>query len=130
MQNAINDAQISTNDIDYISLHGTASKKNDASESIAIHQLFKNEVVCSSTKPLTGHTLGASSAIELGFCYLLLSAYNPQKILPAHCWDSQQDPELAKINLTSTQSTWTKGRFMCNALAFGGSNISLIIETE
>lgn len=127
---ALQVANITPNDIGYINLHGTGTEKNDAMEARAVYDLFGSEVLCSSTKPLTGHTLGAAGAQELGLCWLLLSAYNPEKLLPAHIWDGQHDPELPKINLLNTATKWDKPRFMSNSFAFGGSNVSLIIATE
>ena len=52
--------------IDYINLHGTATAQNDAMEARAVHELFGHGVAVSSTKPLTGHALGAAAAIEAG----------------------------------------------------------------
>ena len=129
IQQALSAAQLSITDIGYINLHGTATLKNDAAESKMIHKHFPNQPYCSSTKPLTGHTLGAASAHELAFCWLLLSQqYNPTKTLPAQIWDNQPDPKLPKINLLTTPEKWVKNAFMSNSFAFGGSNVSLIIE--
>ena len=127
---ALKSAKLKAQDIGYINLHGTGTKKNDAMEALVISELFDN-ALCSSTKPLTGHTLGASGAQELGLCWLLLSeTYNPQKILPSHIWDEEQDPELPKINLISEPCLWQQPIFMSNSFAFGGSNISLIIAND
>lgn len=128
---ALNSAKISAKDIGYINLHGTATKQNDLMEGGVIHELFGDKTLCSSTKPLTGHTLGASGALELGLCWLLLSSeHNPMRVLSPHCWDNQQDPELPLINLIPEQTTWNQPRFMSNSFAFGGSNVCLIIEKE
>lgn len=124
-------AKIAADDIGYINLHGTATRKNDEMESQAVHEIFGEMTPCSSTKPLTGHTLGAAGAQELGLCWLLLSEkYNPEKLLPAQIWDQEKDPELVSINLITEPTTWAKPRFMSNSFAFGGSNVSLIIERE
>lgn len=127
---ALQQANLKSTDIGYINLHGTGTEKNDAMESRAVYDLFGSETLCSSTKPLTGHTLGAAGAQELGLCWLLLSDYNTDKLLPAHIWDRQKDPELSEINLLNKATRWTKPRFMSNSFAFGGSNVSLIIEKE
>ncbi|MEZ9856215.1 beta-ketoacyl-ACP synthase, partial [Vibrio breoganii] len=64
MKKALHSAQLNAEDIGYINAHGTATPLNDSMESKAIHRIFANKVPVSSTKPLTGHTLGAASAIE------------------------------------------------------------------
>lgn len=128
---ALQTANIKPEDIGYINLHGTSTNKNDAMEATVINQLFANNPYCSSTKPLTGHTLGTAGAQELGLCWLLLSEqYNPTHILPPQIWDQQQDPQLPAINLISKPTQWRKPIFMSNSFAFGGSNVSLIISGE
>ncbi len=127
---ALKNAELNTDDIGYINLHGTGTIKNDKMESLVINELFKNAPLTSSTKPLIGHTLGASGAQELGLCWLLLSKYNPNRLLPAQIWDKQTEPQLSPINLIEEQTKWVKPRFMSNSFAFGGSNVSLIIEKE
>ena len=72
IQKALDDAKIKSTEIDYINLHGTGTKLNDAMESVAVNRVFGCDVPCSSTKGLTGHTLGASGALEAAFCCLTL----------------------------------------------------------
>ncbi len=131
MLKALKDANLNPDDIGYINTHGTATQKNDEMESKAIFDIFTDQVYCSSTKPLTGHTLGAASATELGLCWLLLSTeYNPDKQLPAQVGNDNFDPNLPKIKLTGDNSIWQKPYFMSNSFAFGGNNISLIIAAN
>ncbi len=125
---ALDQAKLNPKDIGYINLHGTGTIKNDEMESLVINNIFSQAVSCSSTKPLTGHTLGAAAAIELGLCWLLLSDYNQYRKLPKHFNDAQRDPNLAAINLVAENTNWEKPYFMSNSFAFGGSNVSLIIE--
>ncbi len=128
MLNALMDANIKPMDIAYINTHGTATPKNDAMESCAIYEVFADRVCCSSTKPLTGHTLGAASATEMALCaLLLLKAYNPERKLPAQVNNDHFDPKLSAIQLTNDKSVWEKPCFMSNSFAFGGNNVSLII---
>jgi len=124
---AIVDAGISADKIDYINLHGTATRKNDAMESRALQQVFGNNIPpCSSTKPLTGHTLGAAGAIEAAFCYLLLSSLNTTQALPPQVWDGKQDPDDPGLPLVNKGQTADLHYIMSNSFAFGGSNASLI----
>ncbi|MEL4389785.1 beta-ketoacyl-[acyl-carrier-protein] synthase family protein [Shewanella xiamenensis] len=130
MQAALDDAQISAQDIDYINLHGTATPKNDAMESRAVLSVFGDTPPpASSTKPLVGHTLGAAGAIEAAFCYLLLSQHNHSFALPPHRFDGQQDPQDPSIALVAPMQFAEHGKLnyvMSNSFAFGGSNASLI----
>lgn len=126
---ALTSAQCTPEDIGYINLHGTATPKNDEMECRVIHELFQQQPYCSSTKPLIGHTLGAAGAQELALCWLLLcEEYNPERLLPAQCGDGVFDPSLDVINLVKANTHWQIPRFMSNNFAFGGSNVSLILE--
>ncbi|AQS38478.1 3-oxoacyl-(acyl-carrier-protein) synthase [Shewanella psychrophila] len=128
IQAALEDANLSAEDIDYINLHGTATRKNDAMESRAIKQIFgSTPPPCSSTKPITGHTLGAAGAIEAAFCYLLVSQENSRQTLPPQIWDGVQDPQDPSLPLVSQGQTAEVNFLMSNSFAFGGSNASLIL---
>ena len=131
MVSALADAQLPASAISYINLHGTATQHNDAMESQAVYRVFADSVPCSSTKPMTGHTLGAAGALEAAFCWLSLHpAYNPQALLPAHVWDGCADETLAAIQLCDRQqflSTAAPRWLMSNSFAFGGNNTSLIL---
>jgi 3-oxoacyl-[acyl-carrier-protein] synthase I len=94
MQAALDDADLTAEQVDYVNLHGTATWQNDAMESLAVGKLFGNNIACSSSKPATGHCLGAAGAIEAGLCWLLLSELNSQNRLPPHRWDGVVDPEI------------------------------------
>ncbi|QYK01702.1 beta-ketoacyl-[acyl-carrier-protein] synthase family protein [Shewanella psychrotolerans] len=124
---ALKDANIDANQIDYINLHGTATMKNDAMESRALAKVFGQSLpMMSSTKPLSGHALGAAGAIEAAFCFLLLSKLNVTGRMPPqlgdHLWDENNPP------LPFVQSNMhTKLNYiMSNSFAFGGSNASVI----
>lgn len=127
MNNALNNAGLAHNAIDYLNLHGTGTQLNDMMESHAVYSIFSDTVPCSSTKAITGHTLGASGAMELAFCWLLLNANNSQ--LPPQKGAYQKDEELAPIQLVRQNQTTLRPITHCmsNAFAFGGNNISLII---
>ena len=130
MRKALASANVAAQEIDYLNLHGTATQHNDAMESLAVQALFPQGVACSSTKPLTGHTLGAAGALEAAFCWLSLSPYNSDGLLPPHLWDGQADPTLPRLPLVDADTRLRRAqgrRLMSNSFAFGGSNLSLII---
>jgi 3-oxoacyl-[acyl-carrier-protein] synthase-1 len=130
MQKALDNAKLHASDINYLNLHGTATQHNDAMESLAVNALFPEGVPCSSTKPLTGHTLGAAGALEAAFCWLALSPENRDRQLPPHVWDGQADtglPALRWVTPGDTLQQNSSRRLMSNSFAFGGNNVSLII---
>lgn len=131
MQLALADAQLMPEQISYINLHGTATQHNDSMESAAVNQVFGADTPCSSTKPLTGHTLGAAGALEVAFCWLALQEmYNPERLLIPHVWDGEVDEQLAALNLCRPQQVFTqdaKRWLMSNSFAFGGNNTSLVL---
>jgi len=123
MQKALQDAQLTVNKIGYINAHGTATKLNDAMEAKAIYALFKDTVPVSSTKPLTGHTLGAASIIEAVICCLIL---NNDLAPPKQINDGIFDASLAPIRYVKEHEKPSKKASLSNSFAFGGNNISLI----
>ncbi|MDQ0124520.1 3-oxoacyl-[acyl-carrier-protein] synthase-1 [Pseudomonas lini] len=130
MRKALSRANLQPGQIDYLNLHGTATQHNDAMESLAVTALFPHGVPCSSTKPMTGHTLGAAGALEAAFCWLSLSTQNREHALPPHIWDGQPDPELPALKWVTPADRLTSiapRYLMSNSFAFGGNNVSLII---
>ena len=127
MHKALNRAGLHPANIDYLNLHGTATQHNDAMESHAVAQVFPLGVPCSSTKPMTGHTLGAAGALEAAFCWLSLTHDNA---LAPHLWDGQPDPTLPALHWVTPGQTLAASPQRClmsNSFAFGGNNVSLII---
>jgi len=131
MQLALADADLLPEQVSYINLHGTATQLNDSMESYAVNQIFGADTPCSSSKPLTGHTLGAAGALEVAFCWLAMQeAYNPEHVLIPHVWDAVVDPQLPPLNLCQPQQVFTQGAqrwLMSNSFAFGGNNTSMIL---
>ena len=127
MNAALKDANLKPDQVDYINLHGTATALNDQMESLAVSQVFGTDVACSSTKPFTGHTLGAAGAVEAGICWLCLQGDAPF-FLPVHLWDGEADPALPTLNFVASNNNSTqKTRYaLSNSFAFGGNNISLL----
>lgn len=126
---ALKDAGISAADVDYINLHGTGTKLNDAMESVAVNRVFGNDTPASSTKGLTGHTLGAAGALEAAFCCLALSDENAERALPVHYFDGERDPSIPEIRLVKNGETAKRLNIcMSNSFGFGGCNVSLILS--
>jgi 3-oxoacyl-[acyl-carrier-protein] synthase-1 len=128
MREALRRAGIEPSDVDYINLHGTATVQNDAMESHAVADLFGPDVAVSSTKPFTGHTLGAAGAVEAAFCWLAMQDDNPAGKLPPHLWDGVQDPALPALNVVrpGTRLGRPLRWALSNSFAFGGSNATLV----
>ena len=113
--------------VGYVNLHGTATPKNDEMEGQVMARVFGLTAPCGSTKSLVGHTLGAAGALELGFCWLLLSDANVGRRLPAHAWDGARDRNLPPINLIGDDARWERDLFVSNSFAFGGSNAAVAV---
>lgn len=122
INSALGMSKLGVNQIDYINLHGTGTQQNDAMEAGVIFRLF-GDVPASSTKPLTGHTLGAAGAVEAIISCLVLE----HQKYPPHLWDKEQDPALPVLNLNSDTAK-PLNTIMSNNFAFGGNNTSLIFQ--
>ncbi|MGH0035911.1 MAG: beta-ketoacyl-ACP synthase [Myxococcota bacterium] len=131
MRAALADARCAPGDIDYLNLHGTGTPHNDSMESRAVARVFPDGVPTSSTKPLVGHTLGASGALEAGFCWLILDRARDGGLdLPRHRYDGAPDPELPALDLVGPDARVEAGpapRLMTNSFGFGGSNCTLVL---
>lgn len=129
MRQALQQAGMRPENIQYLNLHGTGTEQNDKMEARAVQRVFGNDIACSSTKPFTGHTLAAAGAIEAVFCWLALQREDGK--LPPHRWDGQTDPELPKLSGITTSRLGKKlTAAMSNSFAFGGNNASLILVRE
>jgi 3-oxoacyl-[acyl-carrier-protein] synthase-1 len=127
---ALADAGIAPGALGYVNLHATATRKNDDMEAKLMARVFPAGVATSGTKPLTGHQLGAAGATELGFAWLTLA--HDGVALPRHLWDGAADPTLPVLDLVESERFLPRGAgtryVMSNSFAFGGSNVSLILE--
>ena len=132
MRGALEDAGLSPDDIAYLNIHGTGTPANDAMECRAIDALFGARVPASSTKPLTGHTLGAAGATEAAFCWQILeNAEGGELVLPPHCWDGVRDPELPALDFIGETRRVPAGgvaHVMSNSFGFGGNNCTLVFS--
>lgn len=121
MEQALAAAALQPGEIDYINMHGTASRSNDSAEDKGMQQIFGDSIPCSSTKGATGHTLGAAGAIEAAIACLCLE----HGLIPGSCTTQTPDPALgSKIQLHATSRPLR--RVMSNSFGFGGNNCSLI----
>ncbi|MBL1264387.1 beta-ketoacyl-[acyl-carrier-protein] synthase family protein [Candidatus Methylomicrobium oryzae] len=129
MQLALEDAGKRPEEIDYLNLHGTATVLNDSMESKAVNGLFGVGVPAGSSKGMTGHTLGAAAALELGFCWLLLNSDDEKGRLIPNVNDDTDDPLLTPLNLVRPGSELKRRIDTCqsNSFAFGGNNISIVV---
>ncbi|MET0182279.1 MAG: beta-ketoacyl-ACP synthase [Caulobacterales bacterium] len=108
---------------DYAHLHGTATKLNDAMEAGLIDRVLGRDIPTSSTKGMTGHTLGAAGAVQAAFCLMALETEK----LPPHVWDGVRDPDLPPIRLAEIGETAALKHVMSASYAFGGNNCALIL---
>ncbi len=114
--------------IDYINLHGTGTGANDLMEGRAVYEVFKDKIPASSTKPLTGHCLGAAASIEAALCCKLLDS-NINKVFP-HIYDGEYDTNIPKINLAQKNSETEKfvKNCLCTSFGFGGTNCAVYLR--
>ena len=125
IQLALKDANLKPEDIDYINLHGTGTISNDLMEANAIYKVFGDKVPASSTKPLTGHCLGAAASIEAFICYQILKG---ERNLPIHKFDGEYDENLPKINLVNEKTPQKNIKTcMSTSFGFGGTNAVMIL---
>lgn len=111
--------------VDYINLHGTATRSNDAAEGLAVASVFGNSVPCSSTKGYTGHALGAAGIVEVALCALALE----NGMILGGINTKEVDPTIL-INYQLKNSTASPKVVMSNSFGFGGSNCSLLMEIK
>ncbi len=123
MGKAAEHAGISPADIEYINLHGTGTKDNDLAEARAIHSIFgKNPPPLSSVKGATGHSLGASGAIESVIC----AAAIREGLIPANTGCIHPDPEL-NLKPVLAPREQKVAVVLSNSFGFGGNNACLVL---
>lgn len=154
IRRALESSGLSLADVGYINLHGTGTKFNDSMEAKAVAAIFGEteedgkaggahaaSVPVSTTKPVTGHTLGAAAALEAAICWKALmenSGKNDKIKLPLQVWDGERDEELPNLNIVDGKSgadgeadaAGTGGQLkvcLSNSFAFGGANACLVI---
>jgi 3-oxoacyl-[acyl-carrier-protein] synthase II len=127
MKNALQDASLSHEDLDYINAHGTSTPAGDLAETLAIKAIFgaaANKVAISSTKSMTGHMLGAAGGIEAVFSILALR----DQIIPPTINLDNPDPECDLDFVPHTARSAKLDVVMSNSFGFGGTNGTLIFK--
>ncbi|MDQ2951806.1 MAG: beta-ketoacyl-ACP synthase II [Chloroflexota bacterium] len=127
MKMALTDAKIPPTDVAYVNAHGTSTQANDVSETAAIKTVFGKhayDLAVSSTKSMTGHTLGAAGAIEAIFCVLGMR----DGVMPPTINLEEADPlcDLDYVPKVARRKAFDVS--MSNSMGFGGHNASLVIR--
>jgi 3-oxoacyl-[acyl-carrier-protein] synthase-1 len=121
MQQALESASLAAADIDYVNLHGTGTRTNDASEDRAVSALF-GATPCSSTKGATGHLLGAAGITEIVVSLLAIE----RGVMPGSAHTRQVDPAMSCNYLLEPRPARVR-RVLSNSFGFGGSNCSVVL---
>jgi 3-oxoacyl-[acyl-carrier-protein] synthase II len=125
MQNAVRDADLEPEDIGYINAHGTSTKLNDKTETLAIQKAFNNRnIPVSSNKSMIGHTLGAAGAIEAAATVLAVH----YGILPPTINYETEDPECNIDVVPNTARKVNINAAISNSFGFGGQNGTLVFS--
>ena len=129
MQNALEDAHMNPEDIDYINVHGTSTPLGDVAESKAIKEVYGEhayQLNISSTKSMTGHLLGAAGAVEAIASILAIQ----KGIIPPTINNEDFDEGIDdKLNFTLNKAQHKKvNAIMSNTFGFGGHNASIILK--
>ena len=129
MYNALEDAGIKANEIDYVNTHGTSTPLGEIGEIKALQKVFGEQAYTmniSSTKSMTGHLLGAAGAIESIACILAIE----QSIVPPTINHFTDDPDLdPKLNMTFNKAQQRKVNIaLSNTFGFGGHNFSILLK--
>jgi 3-oxoacyl-[acyl-carrier-protein] synthase II len=124
MERALASARRQPGEVDYINAHGTATTFNDATEGVAIGQVFGDRVPISSTKSMMGHALGAAGAIEAVFSVLAMR----NGFLPPNINFRSGEPA-CPLNVVANESRTADVRcVVSNSFGFGGTNAALVLE--
>lgn len=129
MFNALEDAGMKPEDVDYINVHGTSTPLGDIAEVKAIQKVFGDHAYklnISSTKSMTGHLLGAAGAVESIACIMAIR----HNLVPPTINHFTDDPELdAGLNLTFNKAEARPVNVaLCNTFGFGGHNASILLK--
>jgi 3-oxoacyl-[acyl-carrier-protein] synthase-1 len=128
MRNALSDADLAPDSIDYLNAHATSTIPGDLAEMSALRQIFAegSGPWISSTKSLTGHGLSLAGAMEAAFSCLALD----EKFVPVSAHIRELDPACAGLRIVTEPIDVQPRRAMSNSSGFGGANVSLIFSRE
>ena len=121
MKDAIKDANLELDEIDYVNAHGTATLANDSVEALAIEKLFGKSAHVNSTKAITGHTLGAAGAVEA----IISCEVIKHSLIPAQTGLETLENENIKVGKTNVKMDVKN--IVSNSFAFGGNNTSIVL---
>ena len=127
MKLALESANLTINDIEYINAHGTSTPLNDKSETAAIKSVFGEQaykIPVSSTKSMTGHLLGASGAVEAVFSIMAIR----EGVIPPTINYQTPDPVCDLDYVPNQPRTASPRHVMSNSFGFGGHNATLVIS--
>ena len=127
MKNALADAGVQPEDVDYINAHGTSTHLNDMSESTAVKELLGKhayDIVMNSTKSMTGHLLGAAGAVEAVVCALSMEN---DKVHPTINL-KERDPACDLDYVTEGARDVKIDVAMSNSFGFGGHNAVIVLK--
>jgi len=126
MREALADAGLGIEDVDYINAHGTGTPENDKMEAFGIQQLFGDRatrIPLSSNKSMIGHSLTAAGAVEAAFSLLTMQ----HELLPPTINHQQPDPTIP-LDVVPNHARPAKPRtVLSNSFGFGGQNVSLLL---
>ena len=127
MTNAIKDAGIEAQDIDYINAHGTSTFYNDKLETMAIKRVFGDSaysIPVSSTKSMMGHLLGAAGGVEAGIIALALR----DQVMPPTANYEKPDPECDLDYVPNVSRRRPMRYALSNSFGFGGTNAAVLMK--
>ncbi|MDO8506113.1 MAG: beta-ketoacyl-ACP synthase II [Candidatus Limnocylindria bacterium] len=127
MRQALEDAGVGPDAIDYVNAHGTSTPANDGAETTALHTVFgerAKRVPISSTKSMTGHMLGAAGAVEAAICLLAMR----DGVLPPTINQDAPDPECDLDYIPNVARKGTVNVALSNSMGFGGHNVALVLR--
>jgi 3-oxoacyl-[acyl-carrier-protein] synthase-1 len=126
MRLALLEAKLPASAIDYVNTHATGTPQGDPLELLAMQQIFGVDMPpFSSTKGLTGHAIGASGALELSFCLLMMR----EGFVAGAVNIDQPDVSVAGLPLLRATRNQPVQTVLCNSFGFGGTNAALVVST-
>jgi 3-oxoacyl-[acyl-carrier-protein] synthase II len=129
MRNALADAGVAPDDVDYINAHGTSTPENDKMEHLGVSAVFGERIrgiPISSNKSMIGHTLTAAGAVEAAFTLLTLQ----NQRIPPTINHSVPDPAIALDVVPNVARDAKVRRALSNSFGFGGQNVCLVLTLE